>query len=70
MKSQGININTVEQKFCEIAASGVSLQGRGEKHYIFATGSFRGFAKFRENREIFLHVKISCFTVPYDGIGG
>ncbi len=33
------------------------------KHYIFAAGNFRESANFRENREIFLHAKISCFTV-------
>ncbi len=33
------------------------------KPYIFATGNFRESADFRENREIFMHAKISCFTV-------
>ena len=36
-----------------------------EKHYIFATGNIRESADFRENREIFLHAKISCFTVIF-----
>ncbi len=33
------------------------------KYYIFATGKFRESAEIRENREIFLHAKISCSTV-------
>ncbi len=33
------------------------------KQDIFTTGKFREPRDFRENREIFLHAKISCFTV-------
>ena len=36
-----------------------------KKYYIFATENFRESAEIRENREIFLHAKISCFTVYF-----
>ncbi len=36
---------------------------------IFATENFRECRGFRENREIFLHAKISCFTV-YTSLAG
>ncbi len=69
---------TVEQeifttgKFREFAASGGSRQENfaNVKHYIFTTGNFRESADFRENLEIFLHAKFSCFTVWGMGIYG
>ncbi len=33
------------------------------KQDIFMTGKFRESHELRENREILLHVKFSCFTV-------
>ncbi len=43
-----------------------SWQKDTEKWDIFATGKFRESRDFRENREIFLHAKISCSTVLYE----
>ena len=65
------HLNTVKQeifttgKFREFAASGGSRQENFANfwHYIFAAENFRESADFRENREISLHAKISCFTV-------
>ena len=58
-----VNLATVKQEKFATGKFREFSESRGPQHYIFATENFRESADFRENREIFLRTKISCFTV-------